>query len=48
MFAEYLAVFSHLVAFHEPELSTHMDAIGFIPDVSRPTQCYLPDTTPRD
>ena len=32
-FVEYLAVFAHLIAFHEPELSTHLDTIGFIPDV---------------
>ncbi|KAL4235012.1 hypothetical protein ACF0H5_006650 [Mactra antiquata] len=30
---EYLAVFSHLIAFHEPELSNHMEGIGFIPDL---------------
>ncbi|XP_060078808.1 TBC domain-containing protein kinase-like protein [Ylistrum balloti] len=29
---EYLAVFSHLIAFHDPELSNHLDGIGFIPD----------------
>ena len=32
---EYLAVFSHLIAFHNPELSNHMEGIGFIPDVSK-------------
>ncbi len=32
--SEYLAVFSHLIAFHDPELSNHLDGIGFIPDVS--------------
>jgi len=26
-------VFSHLIAFHDPHLSTHLDSIGFIPDV---------------
>ena len=31
---EYLAVFAHLIAFHDPELSNHLDGIGFIPDVS--------------
>lgn len=31
---EYLAVFSHLIAFHDPQLSCHLDDIGFIPDVS--------------
>ncbi|XP_070553007.1 TBC domain-containing protein kinase-like protein [Ptychodera flava] len=30
---EYLAVFSHLIAFHDPELSSHMDSIGFIPEL---------------
>ncbi|CAG5132571.1 unnamed protein product, partial [Candidula unifasciata] len=30
---EYLAVFSHLIAFHDPELSNHLDGIGFIPDL---------------
>jgi TBC domain-containing protein kinase-like protein len=30
---EYLAVFSHLIAFHEPELYTHLDSIGFLPEV---------------
>ncbi|KAH3849892.1 TBC domain-containing protein kinase-like protein [Dreissena polymorpha] len=30
---EYLAVFSHLIAFHDPELSNHMEGIGFIPDL---------------
>ena len=35
IFAEYLTVFSHLIAFHDPHLSTHLDSIGFIPDVGR-------------
>ncbi|XP_076359220.1 TBC domain-containing protein kinase-like protein isoform X2 [Tachypleus tridentatus] len=30
---EYLAVFSHLIAFHEPELTNHLDSIGFIPEL---------------
>ncbi|XP_056010659.1 TBC domain-containing protein kinase-like protein [Ostrea edulis] len=30
---EYLAVFSHLITFHDPELSNHLDGIGFIPDL---------------
>ncbi|KAI0219641.1 TBC domain-containing protein kinase-like protein [Lamellibrachia satsuma] len=30
---EYLSVFSHLIAFHDPELSVHMNEIGFIPDL---------------
>jgi len=33
-FVEYLSVFSHLITFHDPYLSTHLDSIGFIPDVS--------------
>lgn len=32
-FSEYLAVFSHLITFHDPELSNHLEGIGFIPDV---------------
>jgi TBC domain-containing protein kinase-like protein len=35
--AEYLTVFSQMIAFHDPELSNHLNEIGFIPDVS--TQC---------
>ncbi|KAI8988297.1 rab-GTPase-TBC domain-containing protein [Mycotypha africana] len=30
---EYLAIFRHLLSFHDPELSTHLDAIGFMPDL---------------
>jgi len=30
---EYLAVFSQMIAFHDPELSNHLDGIGFIPDL---------------
>ncbi|XP_076117916.1 TBC domain-containing protein kinase-like protein [Mytilus galloprovincialis] len=30
---EYLCVFSHLIAFHDPELSNHLEGIGFIPDL---------------
>ncbi|KAL3878639.1 hypothetical protein ACJMK2_030970 [Sinanodonta woodiana] len=30
---EYLVVFSHLIAFHDPELSNHLNDIGFIPDL---------------
>ncbi len=33
-FIEYLAVFSHLICFHDPELSNHLENIGFVPDVS--------------
>mgnify|MGYP001793324819 FL=1 len=33
---EYLALFSQLITFHEPELSNHLDEIGFAPDVSLP------------
>ncbi|KAK6172384.1 hypothetical protein SNE40_016044 [Patella caerulea] len=30
---EYLAVFSHLITFHDAELGNHLDGIGFIPDL---------------
>ncbi|XP_041457322.1 TBC domain-containing protein kinase-like protein [Lytechinus variegatus] len=30
---EYLAVFSHMIAFHDPELSNHLQSIGFIPEL---------------
>nr|XP_044623370.1 TBC domain-containing protein kinase-like protein isoform X5 [Equus asinus] len=30
---EYLAVFSQMIAFHDPELSNHLNEIGFIPDL---------------
>ena len=30
---EYLAKFSHLIAFHDPLLFNHLDGIGFIPDL---------------
>lgn len=30
---EYLAKFSHLIAFHDPELTNHLDNIGFIPEL---------------
>lgn len=33
-FSEYLAKFSHLIAYHDPELTNHLDNIGFIPEVS--------------
>lgn len=33
-FPEYLTVFSQMIAFHDPELSNHLNEIGFIPDVS--------------
>lgn len=32
--SEYLTVFSQMIAFHDPELSNHLNEIGFIPDVS--------------
>ena len=32
---EYLAVFSHLLAFHDPILATHLSGIGFLPEVLR-------------
>lgn len=34
--SEYLTVFSQMIAFHDPELSNHLNEIGFIPDVSTP------------
>ncbi|XP_035208219.1 TBC domain-containing protein kinase-like protein isoform X2 [Stegodyphus dumicola] len=30
---EYLAKFSHLIAYHDPELTNHLDNIGFIPEL---------------
>ena len=30
---EYLAVFSHLIAFHDPELANHFESIDFRPDL---------------
>uniref|UniRef100_A0A8C1KBP6 TBC domain-containing protein kinase-like protein n=1 Tax=Cyprinus carpio TaxID=7962 RepID=A0A8C1KBP6_CYPCA len=30
---EYLTVFSQIIAFHDPELSNHLNEIGFIPDL---------------
>ncbi|OQV14537.1 TBC domain-containing protein kinase-like protein [Hypsibius exemplaris] len=30
---EYLAVFSHLLAFHDPILATHLSGIGFLPEL---------------
>ncbi|KAM6313639.1 TBC domain-containing protein kinase-like protein isoform 2-T2 [Aegotheles albertisi] len=30
---EYLMVFSQMIAFHDPELSNHLNEIGFIPDL---------------
>uniref|UniRef100_A0AAR2K8W3 TBC1 domain containing kinase n=1 Tax=Pygocentrus nattereri TaxID=42514 RepID=A0AAR2K8W3_PYGNA len=30
---EYLTVFSQMIAFHDPELSNHLNEIGFIPDL---------------
>lgn len=32
-FIEYLSVFSHLIAFHHPDLSNRLETIGFIPDL---------------
>lgn len=41
--AEYLTVFSQMIAFHDPELSNHLNEIGFIPDVSVKGPCkYYP------
>ncbi|KAI8341702.1 rab-GTPase-TBC domain-containing protein [Chlamydoabsidia padenii] len=30
---EYLAVFRHLLSYHDPKLSSHMETIGFMPDL---------------
>jgi len=30
---EYLAVFRHLLSFHDPELSSHLDHIRFVPQL---------------
>lgn len=30
---EYLAKFTHIIAFHDPDLSNHLQEIGFIPDL---------------
>ncbi|GIY70323.1 hypothetical protein CEXT_762091, partial [Caerostris extrusa] len=32
---KYLAKFSHLIAFHDPELTNHLDNIGFIPEIEK-------------
>ena len=32
-FLEYLAVFCHLIAFHDPELFIHLNETGFQPEV---------------
>ena len=40
--SEYLTVFSQMIAFHDPELSNHLNEIGFIPDVSN-QECTCPD-----
>lgn len=43
--AEYLTVFSQMIAFHDPELSNHLNEIGFIPDVRFPecicSYCFI-------
>lgn len=31
---EYLAVFSHMIAFHDPELYNHLDSVAFVPEAS--------------
>lgn len=41
--AEYLTVFSQMIAFHDPELSNHLNEIGFIPDVRFP-ECTCSDS----
>lgn len=30
---EFLCKFSQLIAFHDPELTNHLDSIGFIPEL---------------
>ncbi|KAI9257957.1 hypothetical protein BDA99DRAFT_440985 [Phascolomyces articulosus] len=30
---DYFAVFRHVLSYHDPELSAHIDAIGFVPDL---------------
>jgi Rab-GTPase-TBC domain len=30
---EYLTIFRHILSFHDPELSVHLDLIGFMPDL---------------
>lgn len=30
---EFLAKFSQLIAFHDPQLTNHLDSIGFIPEL---------------
>ena len=37
---EYLAVFSQLIAFHDPELFNHLHETGFIPEVHCPFQFF--------
>ena len=37
---EYLAVFSQLIAFHDPELFNHLHETGFIPEVRCPFQFF--------
>lgn len=41
--SEYLTVFSQMIAFHDPELSNHLNEIGFIPDVSHERAPAPPD-----
>ena len=38
---EYLAVFRHLIAFHDPELFNHLDDIGFHPEVRTYVHMYV-------
>ena len=33
MYTEYLAVFSQIIAYYDPEVFNHLDNIGFHPDV---------------
>ncbi|KAG2466931.1 TBCK protein, partial [Polypterus senegalus] len=46
---EYLTVFSQMIAFHDPELSNHLNEIGFIPDSREPIKLneLKAEVTPR-
>ena len=39
---EYLAKFSQLTAFHDPQLASHMTEIGFIPGILRSIGSFIP------
>ncbi|RMC13966.1 hypothetical protein DUI87_09050 [Hirundo rustica rustica] len=40
---EYLTVFSQMIAFHDPELSNHLNEIGFIPDLHEAFDSLCPN-----